>query len=383
MKKVILTFLLLASSCVLFADGYSPLIFTTPHSWTGLQTFNAGIAVKNGATSQGFVRLYEDSDNGANYIQLMPQASLPADLAIYFPATAGNVPLLETANTFTAAQTVDTGSNGASAPATWASMVTGKALVNDTASTAGTTVQDSPALTFEGHAWDTDTGPQDDKWQWKIYADHASGTTTTSQINFVVMKSPGGVDAAPGTPFSITNGGAIQAASSTWTGSYFGSGSTAGTLSGANTMLLGYGAITASSGSFLSWEGSSADTNEGEIQFPNVSGDRVITIPDEGGIVQLNGEGTLTADDTTPSMTGFRIWKSVANSGATVITDLDNPVVNQLYIIICGSGTNPISINDGGNFSLAGNWTPDTVGDNIVLYVAADNVYYEISRANS
>jgi hypothetical protein len=91
----------------------------------------------------------------------------------------------------------------------------------------------------------------------------------------------------------------------------------------------------------------------------------------------------LTANDVTPDVSTASVWKSVANSGATVLTDLDSPIVGAFYTIICGSATNPISIADGAPFSLSAAWAPDSVGDNIVLYVNADNDYYEISRSNN
>ena len=93
--------------------------------------------------------------------------------------------------------------------------------------------------------------------------------------------------------------------------------------------------------------------------------------------------GTLTTDDVTPDVSTATVWTSVANGGATAITDLDNPTPGVFYTLIVGSATNPISIADAGNFSLTAAWAPDSVGDNIVLYVNADNDYYEISRSNN
>ena len=53
---------------------------------------NAGADLKNGATSAGFVKFFEDSDNGTNAVTLIGPAST-ADVTITLPATAGTVAL--------------------------------------------------------------------------------------------------------------------------------------------------------------------------------------------------------------------------------------------------------------------------------------------------
>ena len=150
----------------------------------------------------------------------------------------------------------------------------------------------------------------------------------------------------------------------------------------ANSVNFGYNQNTATPALWFA-EGSVADGFEAEMVQTNPTADRFQVMPDESGVVQLNGTAALTVDDVTPDVRGARIWTSVANGGATAITDLDNPTVGQIYILIVGSATNPISIADAGNFALSAAWAPDSVGDNIVLYVAADNSYYEISRSNN
>ena len=63
---------------------------------TGVATFtaksisNAGISIKNGATSAGFVEFFEDSDNGTNKVTLIGPAST-ADVTLTLPAAAGIV----------------------------------------------------------------------------------------------------------------------------------------------------------------------------------------------------------------------------------------------------------------------------------------------------
>jgi len=54
--------------------------------------FNAGLSVKNGATSAGFIEFFEDSDNGTNAVTLIGPAST-ADVTITLPASSGTLAL--------------------------------------------------------------------------------------------------------------------------------------------------------------------------------------------------------------------------------------------------------------------------------------------------
>ena len=61
--------------------------------------FNAGLSVKNGSTSAGFVEFFEDSDNGTNKTTLIGPAST-SDVTLTLPAqtdtlaTSGDVTAL-------------------------------------------------------------------------------------------------------------------------------------------------------------------------------------------------------------------------------------------------------------------------------------------------
>ena len=55
---------------------------------TAKDVFNAGMSVKNGATSAGFIEFFEDSDNGPNKVTLVGAAST-ADVTLSLPAEAG------------------------------------------------------------------------------------------------------------------------------------------------------------------------------------------------------------------------------------------------------------------------------------------------------
>ena len=57
---------------------------------TAKDVFNAGMSVKNGSTSAGFIELFEDSDNGTNKVTLIGPAST-SDITLTLPSTAGTV----------------------------------------------------------------------------------------------------------------------------------------------------------------------------------------------------------------------------------------------------------------------------------------------------
>ena len=59
---------------------------------TAKDVFNAGLSVKNGSTSAGFVEFFEDSDNGTNKLTLIGPAS-SGDITVTLPSSAGTVAL--------------------------------------------------------------------------------------------------------------------------------------------------------------------------------------------------------------------------------------------------------------------------------------------------
>ena len=59
---------------------------------TAKDIFNAGMSLKNGATSAGFVEFFEDSDNGTNKVTVIGPAST-ADVTVTLPSSAGTVAL--------------------------------------------------------------------------------------------------------------------------------------------------------------------------------------------------------------------------------------------------------------------------------------------------
>ena len=67
---------------------------------------NAGLQLKNGATSAGFIEFFEDSDNGTNKVTLIGPAST-SDVTITLPSSGGTILYqVQTLQLLTAAQLV-------------------------------------------------------------------------------------------------------------------------------------------------------------------------------------------------------------------------------------------------------------------------------------
>ena len=71
-------------------DTLTNKTLTTPTITTPV--VNAGIQLKNGATSAGFAEFFEDSDNGTNKVTLIGPAST-ADVTVTLPSSAGTIAL--------------------------------------------------------------------------------------------------------------------------------------------------------------------------------------------------------------------------------------------------------------------------------------------------
>ena len=98
----------------------------------------------------------------------------------------------------------------------------------------------------------------------------------------------------------------------------------------------------------------------------------------------LLGKVDMTADDTTPSVANASSLVTVANSGPTAITQLNDAVAGQTVTIIIGSNSNPPSIADSGQFRLNGGaWSGKATNDCITLYTTNGTTWFELSRADN
>ena len=88
----------------------------------------------------------------------------------------------------------------------------------------------------------------------------------------------------------------------------------------------------------------------------------------------------MVADDVTPSVLEHKSLVSVANTGATAITQIDDAVVGDIVRLKCGSATNAVTIAKAGNFAdITAAWTP-AVGDTITLYKRGATDWAELAR---
>lgn len=118
-----------------------------------------------------------------------------------------------------------------------------------------------------------------------------------------------------------------------------------------------------------------ADDNDNTLTFTSV-GPYMSAI--YKGAVE-NGQTVIAANDATPDVSVGTTFITSANSSATAITDLDNPVVGSTITILGGSDTNSSTIADSGNFTLTAAMTL-SLGSFITLFVRADNDYVELAR---
>jgi hypothetical protein len=91
---------------------------------------------------------------------------------------------------------------------------------------------------------------------------------------------------------------------------------------------------------------------------------------------------SLLADATTCDATVNFMFKTIANGGATAITNITSAKAGVAYIIECGSATNATTIAKAGNFSdLSSAYTPTTVGDYIMVILnSAGTKFLDLER---
>ena len=86
----------------------------------------------------------------------------------------------------------------------------------------------------------------------------------------------------------------------------------------------------------------------------------------------------------TPSVQGGVSFLRLNHSSPTAITDLLSDQVEGQVVTLQADKANP-TINDGGNFQLAGNWVPDQFDTLTVVFVAfgANHMWVEVARSSN
>ncbi len=91
---------------------------------------------------------------------------------------------------------------------------------------------------------------------------------------------------------------------------------------------------------------------------------------------------SLAADATTADGSVNNRFKTIANSAATVLTDITNADEGVVYRITCGSLTNATTVAKSGKFAnISAAWSPTAIGDFLeVYYDATADTFYEAAR---
>jgi len=219
--------------------------------------------------------------------------------------SAGSSIDLTAANNWTGTQTFEKDNIATTA-------TTSAALANATATTAVTTVQQSPSLEFDAHVWNTTT-PADNTFKSRLELVPVSGATPSANFNWDMKNNAG----AWTNLMSLSSAGNLTA--TTFTGS--GSGLTnvpaaniTGTLpAGVLSTITEVGTITSGA-----WQGSAIDPTYGGTGVNN--GSNTITLG--GGNFAMSGGNNLTFTTTGPTNVTLPTSGTLVNDAVTTLSSL-------------------------------------------------------------
>ena len=305
-------------SLIANAETLTNKTLTTPTITTPV--VNAGLQLKNGATSAGFLEFFEDSDNGTNKVTLIGPAST-SDVTITLPSSGGTVAL--------SGANITVGDGG---------------TVGSTTTTNAMTIASDGIVTFVD-----DIKIKDGGTIGSASAATAMTIASTGIVTFVddiVIKDGGTVGSASG-PTAITidsSGNVTLAANLTVNGSTVTNSATNTTIED-KLIELGTGRTGSASGDagIVIERGDDANVFMGYDE----SADRI-----------LFGTGSFTGASTGDL--------SVTTAGVTAAS----LIVDDGGAIGSASDTDAMEIASGGNVTFTKQ--PDIAGDFIVLDTAAD-----------
>lgn len=104
--------------------------------------------------------------------------------------------------------------------------------------------------------------------------------------------------------------------------------------------------------------------------------------------VTINGNlksATVTASNEAVSLPAGSCNNIITGTYATPPSaiSLDSPSVGSTYRIISGTSADHITIVNSGNWYLTADWTPNSIGDVLEIYIQASNRWVEIGRSDN
>ena len=271
---------------------------------SALDVFNAGISVKNGASSAGFINFFEDSDNGTNSAKLIGPAST-GDVTITLPAATDTLVGKATTDTLTNKTLTAPTINGVVGGTTTSQTIT-------TLTTAGITATAN-----------IDIGA------YEMRAQTFESDVTTGTAPIVVASTT-----------ECTNLNAAKLSGADWDAPLAIGGTTA--AAGTFTSIVGTG-LDMNGNADISGDLTLSGGGDGALSFEN-DGQNSIKIPDNQGqaLIIEEADNAYMTFNSTNSAEGIQFDKGVIMSGSQKLYFEDATNYDQ-YIGSAGSGVTQIA----------------------------------------
>ena len=325
------------------SDTLTNKTLTTPTLTTPIA--NAGIQLKNGATSAGFLEFFEDSDNGTNKVTLIGPAAT-ADVTVTLPSTAGTVALTGTS------LTIPDGGTIGSASDTDAISISSGGVVALSATTANTNASDGALTVAGGLGVALDASIGDDLRMISDAAVVSFGTNSEITLTHVHDTGLNLKHTATGDdkPIVLTlQTGETDIAADDVIGAINFQAPDEASASGDNK-LVAAGIEAVSEGDFSNTSNATklsfkTGASEAATEKMSLSSAGLLTIADD---LVIKDGGTIGAASATTAMT-------IASTG--IVSFVDDITIKDGGTIGSASGPTAITIDASGNVTLAANLT--------------------------
>ena len=325
------------------SDTLTNKTLTTPTLTTPIA--NAGIQLKNGATSAGFLEFFEDSDNGTNKVTLIGPAAT-ADVTVTLPSTAGTVALTGTS------LTIPDGGTIGSASDTDAISISSGGVVALSATTANTNASDGALTVAGGLGVALDASIGDDLRMISDSSVISFGTNSEITLTHVHDAGLNLKHTATGDdkPIVLTlQTGETDIAANDVIGAINFQAPDEASASGDNK-LVAAGIEAVSEGDFSNTSNATklsfkTGASEAATEKMSLSSAGLLTIADD---LVIKDGGTIGAASATTAMT-------IASTG--IVSFIDDITIKDGGTIGSASGPTAITIDASGNVTLAANLT--------------------------